>query len=148
LIFASHLIYVNSDTEDDNWVNLYKLVWKSYAEFLEMCESVPMPDVVDADVEQIDSKLHNDTLINTYESEDAQSVVMEYLPVLLEDGFTFYGDSVEKDCYVFYRKVEIQGDEGYLLTAVLVEDENITVAVFGDDEYTQTKSDIEIKLAP
>ncbi len=148
LIFASHLVYVNTDTENDNWLSLYKLVWKSYAEFLEMCESVPMPDVVDSDIEQIDSKLQNDTLINTYKAEDAQSVVMEYLPVLLEDGFTFYGDSVEKDCYVFYRKVEIQGDEGYLITAILVEGETITVAVFGDDEYAQTKSDIEIKLAP
>ena len=148
MIFASHLVYVNTDTENDNWLSLYKLVWKSYAEFLEMCESVPMPDVVDADIEQTDSKLHNDTLINTYESEGAEEVVMEYMPVLLEDGFSFFGEKVEKDCYVFYKKVEIQGDEGYLLTAILVEGDEITVAVFGDDDYAQTKSDIEIKLAP
>lgn len=148
LIFASHLIYVNSDTENDNWASLYKLVWKSYAEFLELCENVPMPDATDADIEQVDSKLQNDTLINVYEAEDAQAVVMEYLPVLLEDGFTFYGEKVEKDFYLFYREVEIQGDEGYLITAILVDGEKITVAVFGDDEYTQTKSDIEEKLAP
>lgn len=148
LVFASHLVYVNSDTENDNWASLYKLVWKSYAEFLELCESVPMPDMVDADIEQIDSKLHNDTLINTYEAEDAEEAVMEYMPVLLEEGFSFYGEKVEKDCYVFYKKVEIQGDEGDLLTAILVEGDEITVAVFGDDDYAQTKSDIEIKLAP
>ena len=83
-----------------------------------------------------------------YKAEDAQAVVMEYLPVLLEDGFTFYGEKVEKDFYLFYREVEIQGDEGYLITAILVEGEKITVAVLGDDEYKQTKSDIEEKLAP
>ncbi len=146
LIFASHLIYVNTDVENDNWASLYKDFRRGYAELKALYESVPMPDSIASNAELTDSLYNLESLINTYKIEDAKMVAVNYLPVLLAEEFSFNDAASNVDFYVLYRKEVIEGDEGYLIVVVSATEDTITVAVYGDDEVAENKNGIRIEL--
>ncbi len=146
LVFASHLIYVNTDIENDNWASLYKDFRRGYAELKALYESVPMPDMIAPNAELTDNLYNLESLINTYKVEEAQLVAIEYLPILLADGFSFNEEVSIADFYVLHRKAEIEGDEGYLIVVVSATEDTVTVAVYGDDEVAEHKNDIRIDI--
>lgn len=146
LIFATHLIYVNTDTENDNWASLYKDFRRGYAELKALYESVPMPDSINSEAELMDSMYNLESLINTYKATEAKTVAINYLPVLLAEDFTFSDAASNVDFYVLHRKEVIEGDEGYLIVVVSATEDTITVAVYGDDEVAENKNGIRIEL--
>ena len=146
LIFATHLIYVNMDTENDTWASLYKDFRRGYAELKTLYESVPMPDGIASDAELTDSMYNLESMINTYKVADAKVVAINYLPVLLAEDFTFNDAASSVDFYVLHRKEVIEDDEGYLIVVVSATEDTITVAVYGDDEVAENKNGIRIEL--
>lgn len=137
LIFAFHLIYANGDTENDNWLTVYKDFVQAESKFKALYESIPMPDAVDESAKLTDSHYDIISMTNIYEAGDAKVLAVDYLPLLVEDEFTFYGELSSEDKYIFYRKEVIEGDEGYLTVTVTATEDKITVAIDAVSELAE-----------
>lgn len=129
LVFISHLIFIDGDTENDTWLTLYKEFSQTEAEVKAMYESVPMPDSVFHDVELVDSHYDLVSMTNSYEAEDAQKLAVNYLAYLLSEGFTFDEQVSGENKYVFYREEVIEDEAGYLVVTVTATESSIVVAM-------------------
>lgn len=137
LVFAVHLIHANGDTENSNWLTVYKDFTQIESEVKEMYESVPMPEEIWEDVEQVDMHYNIISMTNHYQVAEAQTLAINYLPYLLDAGFTFYGEISQENKYVFYREEVIEGDAGYLIVIVTAMEDSLTVAMNTAEELAE-----------
>ncbi len=129
LVFVVHLIHANGDTENDNWLTVYKDFAQTESEVKAMYESVPMPEDVRDGVELTDTHYDIVSMTNTYRAQDAEKLAVEYLAYLLGDDFIFYEEKSGMNKYVFYREEVIEDEAGYLIVTVTATEDTITVAM-------------------
>lgn len=129
LVFAMHLIHANGDTENNNWLNVYKDFAQTEAEVKEMYESVPMPEDMYDGVELLDTHYNIISMTNIYQVEEGRSLAMDYLPYLIDAGFTIYEEMSQADRHVLYRAEVIEGDAGYLIVKITATEDTITIVM-------------------
>lgn len=139
LVFVVHLIHANGDTENDNWLTVYKDFVQTESEIKEMYETVPMPDDVDASAKLVDSHYDIISMTNVYEVYDAENIAMEYMPRLVEQEFIFYEEVSAEEKYVYYREEVIEGDPGYLIVTVTVSEDTLEVAMVAASDLAEVQ---------
>ncbi len=150
LIFSSYFIYLQMEPEKEglDWAHPYRSFINGYTELKETYHTVPAPDVLDKGAELTDSLYNMESLIRTYQVEDAEILMGQYLTHLQDEGFVYHKEVSGSNQHVFYKKAVMEGEESYMIVVVSGTINSITVEVYGDEEVAQNRTGIEEKLAP
>lgn len=129
LIFASHILFIEGDTENDTWISLTQEFAAAADEVKELYDAVVMPDDISDEAVLVSSKDNILSRKNVYSVENGAAVTAQYLPYILEQEFILYAEKSTENSFVFYRVEVVQDDPGYIRVTVTYTEKEIVVLI-------------------
>ncbi len=132
-VLLLHLLSLNDDRENDNWLSLYNEVSEMESILRECYEQITMPDDLNSAAELVDSHYDIRTMKKEYHIEDAEGFAEEYIAALEDEGFVLYELNEEVTEYTLYRPQELDGEQGYFMMKIGAEEDRMEVHIWPTD---------------